>query len=185
MNIRDLAIEKGFAEGVDFSFDGENITLLEKITIVHHDAIPGAADESGTVLAETQPAYDEEIKYFAPLPSIDSLKRECLKRVDTGYLVGKYLESKTHVQGDLNLDLFLSGGDGWRITNVQAPSIDELYSQIARIDADKTQTNINSEAQAYLDATDWMVIRFSETGTPYPDEVKLKRIEMRDKIQKV
>lgn len=30
-------------------------------------------------------------------------------------------------------------------------------------------------ARAYLDATDWFVTRFVETGTPVPEDVSLKR----------
>ena len=34
-------------------------------------------------------------------------------------------------------------------------------------------------AKAYLDSTDWYVVRFSETGVPIPEEVSTKRAEAR------
>lgn len=34
-------------------------------------------------------------------------------------------------------------------------------------------------AKAYLDSTDWYVVRFSETGVPIPEEVSAKRAEAR------
>lgn len=36
-----------------------------------------------------------------------------------------------------------------------------------------------SEAQAYLNATDWYVVRFAETGVAVPEEVTAKRAEAR------
>lgn len=49
--------------------------------------------------------------------------------------------------------------------------------------AQQEQEKINAEALEYLASTDWYVVRFSETGTAIPDEVKAKRQEARDAIQ--
>jgi hypothetical protein len=46
----------------------------------------------------------------------------------------------------------------------------------------KEQIAINTDALAYLDLTDWYVVRFSETGVAIPDEIKTKRQEARDAI---
>lgn len=53
--------------------------------------------------------------------------------------------------------------------------------QIARA----TQGKINQRALQYLASTDWYVVRFSETGTPVPDEIKVARQAARDSIVKV
>lgn len=50
--------------------------------------------------------------------------------------------------------------------------------QIAQIQ----QAKLNADSLAYLSETDWMVTRFAETGTPIPEEVKLKRQTARDAI---
>ena len=34
-------------------------------------------------------------------------------------------------------------------------------------------------AKAYLDSTDWYIVRFSETGVPVPEEISTKRAEAR------
>ena len=44
------------------------------------------------------------------------------------------------------------------------------------------QIQINAEARAYLDSTDWYVIRHQETGQEIPAEILAKRQEARDSI---
>lgn len=41
------------------------------------------------------------------------------------------------------------------------------------------------EYQTYLDATDWYVVRFAETGVEIPEEVKQRRQEAREKISEL
>lgn len=41
------------------------------------------------------------------------------------------------------------------------------------------QVDPKAEAQAYLNATDWYVVRFAETGVAIPEEVTAKRAEAR------
>lgn len=45
--------------------------------------------------------------------------------------------------------------------------------------ANQPQPDPKAEAHAYLNSTDWMVVRFAEVGTPIPEEVKAKRAECR------
>ena len=44
------------------------------------------------------------------------------------------------------------------------------------------QERINNEARAYLNQTDWYVIRHQETGQPIPDDVLTLRQEAREKV---
>lgn len=41
------------------------------------------------------------------------------------------------------------------------------------------QADPKAEAQAYLNSTDWYVVRFAETGVAIPDEVKTGRAAAR------
>lgn len=41
------------------------------------------------------------------------------------------------------------------------------------------QPDPKAEAQAYLNATDWYVVRFAETGVPVPDDVTTGRAAAR------
>ena len=52
------------------------------------------------------------------------------------------------------------------------------------ISAQVEQERINAEALKYLADTDWMQIRFSETGVEMPVEVKATRQIMRERIIK-
>lgn len=44
------------------------------------------------------------------------------------------------------------------------------------------QIAINTKAKQYLADTDWYVVRFSELGTPIPNDIKVKRQEARSVI---
>jgi hypothetical protein len=60
----------------------------------------------------------------------------------------------------------------------------EYTIEIEDITAKVEQEKINAEALAYLASTDWMVVRFAENGTPYPEEVKAERAAARARIVK-
>lgn len=47
------------------------------------------------------------------------------------------------------------------------------------------QAVVNATALAYLASTDWMAIRFSETGTPIPPDVLEARRAARDKVVRI
>jgi hypothetical protein len=46
----------------------------------------------------------------------------------------------------------------------------------------KPQSEINSEAEAYLSSTDWYVVRFAETAEPIPSEISSARAAARASI---
>ena len=60
----------------------------------------------------------------------------------------------------------------------------EYTIEIEDITAKVEQEKINAEALAYLASTDWMVVRFAENGTPYPEEIKAERAAARARIVK-
>lgn len=47
------------------------------------------------------------------------------------------------------------------------------------------QEQTNAQSRAYLAETDWYVSRFTENGTPIPEEVKAKRQAARDAVVEV
>lgn len=47
---------------------------------------------------------------------------------------------------------------------------------------EQIQEQINQEARAYLDSTDWYVVRFAETGTPIPQDILAARQAARSSI---
>ena len=44
------------------------------------------------------------------------------------------------------------------------------------------QMQTNAEARAYLESTDWYVLREAETGVAVPNEIRTKRASCRDAI---
>jgi len=142
--IKELLLEKGFVEGVDYSLSGNTLTALEKTRpveqIIHHVAIPPILGSEGDVVVEGTPAWDEIIivdeTYTENIPSLQSLKLELIRRHDAAALVGAFLEGKQTTENDsVNVDLFLSGGPGWRFEFTPPPSIDDLYSLIPTVKA--------------------------------------------------
>lgn len=49
--------------------------------------------------------------------------------------------------------------------------------------AQRDQERLNQTSLRTLNETDWYVVRFAETGTPIPDEIKAKRQAARDAIK--
>jgi hypothetical protein len=144
--IIELLESKGFVEDLDFTFDGQTLTALEKTRdaeqIIHHDAIEDILGTEGDVVVPGTPAYDEVIivqeTYYPSIPSLNSLKSEIVRSKDVALLVGKYLEGKSTTDEDsLNLELFLNTGSGWRFASVNPPTISQLYDLIPSVEAEQ------------------------------------------------
>jgi hypothetical protein len=58
----------------------------------------------------------------------------------------------------------------------------EYTIEILDISAQVEQEKQNAEALAYLESTDWLIIREIDAGVPCPVDVKAKRAEARSKI---
>lgn len=84
--------------------------------------------------------------------------------MDYTLLVSKYLADKqVDADDNLNLDLFLSGdSSGWRFANVPAPSIEELEALNNQVEQEVIQSQTNQQARAFLNATDWQIIRHQD-----------------------
>ncbi len=75
--------------------------------------------------------------------------------------------------------------EGTHNTKLTAITEEEYIKLITPSDeelAQMEQGRINSEARAYLESTDWYVVRETETGVAVPDEIKQLRAEARTKI---
>lgn len=137
--IIELLTQKGFVQGVDFSYENGVLTALQRTRLVDqeidHEEIPAVLGAEGDVVEPAIPAYTEIIQveetYFPEIPSLDSLKFEAVSKSDPTLLIGEYLQDKEVGEDDsLNVDLFLNGQGGWRFANVPAPTMDELFELI-------------------------------------------------------
>lgn len=180
MKIKELLTEKGFVEGVDYTLNGNNLVLIEKQRTVPGN--PEVKDEQGNVITPATPDYIEN--YLEVIPSVYELMCECLKRVDYMAIINIYLDGR-FLNGDINIELFLSHGDGWRATNIMPPAIEWMYNMIDVVADMEKQRAINAEVENYLAQTDKWAIREFETGKPQPPGVKEKRAEMRGKYVKI
>lgn len=71
------------------------------------------------------------------------------------------------------------------VTEMQEVEIAGEYEvEVIDISAQLEQEKINVEAQAFLDSTDWMVIRALEKGLELSPELKAERQAARDRIVK-
>ena len=57
-----------------------------------------------------------------------------------------------------------------------------IVARASMADPINDQISARSAAAAYLDATDWIVIRQSETGQPVPDDILRARADARDML---
>lgn len=58
----------------------------------------------------------------------------------------------------------------------------EFTIEIEDITEEVNQKQINEEAELFLKQTDWMVVRFVDSGTPIPEEIKEQRALARARI---
>lgn len=72
----------------------------------------------------------------------------------------------------------------WYDSHVSMGSFGEHEVEFLDVSAKLEQEKINAEAQAFLDATDWMVIRALEKGEELSPELKAERQAARDRIVK-
>jgi hypothetical protein len=106
--------------------------------------------------------------------------------IDPALLVSEFLKDKEVSKDDsLNIELFIKGDiSGWRFKNIPAPSLEELKALEPQVSSAQSQQVINAEALAFLNATDWMVIRAMEKGEELSLEFKAERQAARERIIK-
>lgn len=79
----------------------------------------------------------------------------------------KALDNSVHFLDDATFEYLLPVGSV-AITDEEAEALRPV-----------PQPDPKAEAQAYLNATDWYVVRFAETGVPVPDDVTTGRAAAR------
>lgn len=191
--IIELLTQKGFVQGVDYSYENGVLTALQKTRMVDqeidHPEVPEVLGAEGDVVEPAIPAYTEVIQveetYTVQIPSLDELKRELVAANDPALIISQYLKDKPVTDDDsLNIDLFLQGQDGWRFQNIPAPSIDELYDLIPGTKSLAEQQKINEESLRFLAETDYMIIREMDSGVLCPPEIRAQRAAARAAIVK-
>jgi hypothetical protein len=137
--IIELLTQKGFVQGVDYSYENGVLTALQRVRLVDqeidHEEIPEVLGAEGDVIEPAVPAWTEVIQveetYTVQIPSLEELKRELVSQNDPALIISEFLKGKPVTDDDsLNIDLFLKGQGGWRFQNIPAPSIDELFDLI-------------------------------------------------------
>jgi hypothetical protein len=155
------------------------IVKAEFIATPYSPSIPGIAG------VEAQPEKwikGEEVVFEAPQDLTDWVYHPAVEGVEAVAEIPEVLEVKewrviAQTQGtDDQLAEWLAGDSFKYPEGYQVEYID--------ISAQIEQERINAESLAYLASTDWMEIRFTETGAGMPADVKATRQLMRDRIVK-
>ena len=158
-------------------------TELETLPSEPQEIVQEPALSEETPTEESTPAQEEALVEQIPAPApIEPI----IFNVDPALLIGELLKDKEVSDDDsLNLELFLKGdSSGWRFKNISAPSLEELKALEPQVSSAQSQQVINEEARAFLDSTDWMVIRAMEKGLELSPEFKAERQAARDRIVK-
>ena len=152
--IIELLTQKGFVQGVDYSYENGVLTALQRTRLVDqeidHEEVPAVLGAEGDVIEPAIPAWTEVIQveetYTVQIPSLDQLKRELVAANDSALIISQYLKDKPVAEDDsLNIDLFLQGQGGWRFQNIPAPSIDELFDLIVPVKEAQEKERIKAE----------------------------------------
>lgn len=100
-------------------------------------------------------------------------------------LINEFLKDKAMLRDTENDSLNIVDNQifSWNFTNIPQPTIEELVSLIPVVEASSNQAAINAEALAYLNSTDYLIIREMDCGTPCLPEIKALRAEARAKIK--
>lgn len=77
-------------------------------------------------------------------------------------------------------DLIVNGRGEFGDDNYIAPTLGEVEAYVAPVI--DPQIEINADARAYLDTTDWYVVRFVETAVDVPAEITAARQTARGAI---
>jgi hypothetical protein len=147
-----------------------------EFTLVSEET-PAPAEPTSEELAAAQAAAEAEAALQA--------KANAVASQDLVLLIDKYLSDKAELR-DENDSLNIANNSifRWEFKNISQPSIEQLYELIEPVKDEQEQIRINAEAQAFLDATDWMVIRAMEKGEELSPEFKAERQAARDRIVK-
>ena len=152
--IIELLTQKGFVQGVDYSYENGVLTALQRTRLVDqeidHEEVPAVLGAEGDVIEPAIPAWTEVIQveetYTVQIPSLDQLKRELVAANDSALIISQYLKDKPVAEDDsLNIDLFLQGQGGWRFQNIPAPSVDELFDLIVPVKEAAEKERIKAE----------------------------------------
>jgi hypothetical protein len=148
--------------------------------------------EFETISSETQ----EPVQESAPVPTAEELaalaaqaeleqKAAEIKAADIVLLIDAYLKDKAELR-DEDDSLNVSNGSivRWEFKNIPQPSIEELHALIQPVQQKLSQEQINKDSQAFLDATDWIVVRAMERGEELSPEFKAERQAARQRIVK-
>lgn len=101
-------------------------------------------------------------------------------RIDVPVVDGRYVDGS---ELEAAIMSFAPHGQISRLLSVRAleqPA--SIVTKIKTSEAVNEQDAINSQAKAYLASTDWMVIRFIETGVPVPTDVTASRKAARELV---
>jgi hypothetical protein len=87
-------------------------------------------------------------------------KADAVASQDLALIIDKYLSDKSELR-DENDSFNIANGSifRWEFKNIPQPSIEQLYELIEPVNAKLEQNKINTESQAFLDATDFKVLR--------------------------
>lgn len=191
MNIQAKLLEKGFVEGVDYSITNNQLTALPKTRqveqiIPHVTVIPAVFDAQGVeISSQSESVVNESVfvteTYTEQLPSLESVKLEC---IDISVAIGEFLKGKEALRDIENdsVNIVNNSIHSWNFKNIPCPTAAELIAcgEIAEIKAN--QEIINIESLKYLADTDYLVIRFAETGIAIPAGISELRAAARLKI---
>lgn len=175
MNIQKALEHLGF-KPEDYIIDGEDFSMVAKSE--ERLVYPIELDNEGQALTES-------INVTPAKPSLEQLQvaweEVQLKECDIVLLVNEYVKDAQRDPENDCLNIVDGLLHSFTFTHIARPTNAQLLALKDAVEAKVNQEQINKEAEEYLKATDWMVLR-SLDGIPMPEGIQEARQAARARI---
>lgn len=164
----------------DYIISGSDFSMSLKSQSV--ESIPAVYDQAGKLISE---AIMEEVDVTPAKPSPEQLQAAWeevqLKECDIALLISEYVkDSERDIENDC-LNIVDGLLHSFTFTHIARPANAQLLALKSVVEAKVSQEQINREAEEFLKASDWYVLR-SLDGIPMPEGMQEQRQQARDRI---
>lgn len=135
---------------------------------------------------EVSPEVYEEVDVTPAKPSPEQLQSAWeevqLSECDIALLVSEYIKGKQRDPENDCLNIVDGLLHSFTFTHIARPTNAQLLALKSVVEAKVSQEQINREAEEFLKATDYYVIRMADSGLPMPEGMQEQRQQARDRI---
>lgn len=164
----------------DYTISGSDFTMTPRFQQVE---VSPAVYEGDDLISE---AVMEEVDITPAKPSPEQLQSAWeevqLKECDIALLINEYVKDAQRDPENDCLNIVDGLLHSFTFTHIARPTNAQLLALKDVVEAKVSQELINKEAEEFLKATDYYVIRMMDSGLPMPEGMQEQRQQARDRI---